>query len=168
MRALLFITLIIKLCFINSYIHNPKNFLICNKLNCPRERGVCTRDNKCVCTGDYVTVSNEAYGEYRCNYLAANQAKVFILEFLVGFGVGHFYLGHFVLAGIKFAFCLGTAIIVAISPCLNTNQMKGKKYSCLMVVLGLIFIMWQAIDGILIALNFYKDRNGVSMHSNML
>ena len=80
----LFIVLI-SLSSIFSYIHNPKNFLICNKLNCPPSRGVCTRDNKCICIGDYSTIRDkEKYGDYHCNYLQANQAKVFLLEFLIG------------------------------------------------------------------------------------
>ena len=162
----LFIVLI-SLSSIFSYIHNPKNFLICNKLNCPPSRGVCTRDNKCICIGDYSTIRDkEKYGDYHCNYLQANQAKVFLLEFLIGFGAGHFYLGNITLAAIKFSFSLVTAIIVAISPCLSTNQMLSKKFNYVMIVLGFIWVIWQSVDGILIGLNYYKDSNGIEMKSS--
>ena len=150
-----------------SYIHNPKNFLICNRLNCPHSRGVCTRDNKCVCIGDYTTVNNkELYGDYQCNYLQANQAKAFVLEFLLGFGAGHFYLGNVLLASIKFTFCLFSAILVAVSPCLSANDMKGKCYTYLMGIAGLVWIVWQSIDGVLMGISYYKDKNGIPMSSH--
>ena len=30
-------------------------FPVCNKYNCPRSRGICTRDNKCICLKNYIT-----------------------------------------------------------------------------------------------------------------
>lgn len=149
----------------NFRYHNPTNFLICNKINCPQDRGVCTRDNKCVCIGDYITSINlkEKYGNYQCNYPQANQSKVFILEFLLSFGAGHFYLGNFPIAIIKFIFCLCTAILLSISPCLAYNQIKHKTYDNILMGMGFIWIIWQIIDGTLIAMNYYVDRNGVPM-----
>ena len=151
----------------SSFIHNPKNFLICNRLNCPKSRGVCTRDNKCICIGDYMThPDREKYGDYQCNYQQANQSKVFLLEFLIGFGVGHFYLGNTILAIIKCTFSLTTAIVVSIYPCLSANQNTGKKCNYLIMFLGLIYVTWQAVDGILIAMNYYTDSNGIEMNSS--
>ena len=33
-------------------------FPVCNKYNCPRSRGICTRDNKCICLKNYITHTN--------------------------------------------------------------------------------------------------------------
>ena len=148
-----------------SRIHNPKNFLICNKINCPKSRGICTRDNKCVCLGDYTTIK-EMEGNYQCNYQQTNQSKVFILEFLFGLGAGHFYLGNYTLGFFKFTFAFITFILTAISPCLQYNQIKNKNFLYFINFMGLIYVLWQAIDGILIAINFYKDSNGIPMKNS--
>ena len=148
-----------------SRIHNPKNFLICNKINCPKSRGICTRDNKCVCLGDYTTIK-EMEGNYQCNYQQTNQSKVFILEFLLGLGAGHFYLGNYTLGFFKFTFAFITFILTGISPCLQYNQIKNKNFLYFINFMGLIYVLWQAIDGILIAINFYKDSNGIPMKNS--
>ena len=150
---------------IKSRIHNPKNFLICNKANCPKSRGICTRDNKCVCLGDYTTIK-EMEGNYQCNYQQTNQSKVFILEFLLGLGAGHFYLGNYTLGFFKFTFAFITFILTGISPCLQYNQIKNKNFLYFINFMGLIYVLWQAIDGILIAINFYKDSNGIPMKNS--
>ena len=74
---------------INSFLKKENDFRykfpVCNKLNCPRSRGICTRDNKCICLKNYITHTNfTEYGEFQCNYLQSNQANIFILEFLFG------------------------------------------------------------------------------------
>lgn len=148
-----------------SFIHNPKNYLICNKVNCPKPRGVCTRDNKCFCVDNYTTVANKEYGEYQCNYFQANHSLVFGLEFLIGFGIGHFYLGNIVLGSIKFSFVFITAVIVAIHPCFSENNKAARPLFFLKIVLGLIYVFWQIVDGILISTKFYTDSNGISMSS---
>lgn len=148
-----------------SFIHNPKNYLICNRVNCPKTRGVCTRDNKCICVDNYTTINNKEYGEYQCNYFQANQSLVFGLEFLIGFGIGHFYLGNIVLGSIKLSFVLITAVLVAIHPCFDENSKASRPLFYIKIVLGLTFIFWQIADGILIATKFYTDSNGVPMSS---
>ena len=146
-------------------IHNPKNYLICNKANCPKSRGICTRDNKCVCLGDYTTIK-EMEGNYQCNYQQTNQSKVFILEFLLGLGAGHFYLGNYTLAICKFLFAFITVILTAINPCLQYNQMKNKSFLYLVNIMGLVYVFWQILDGILILFNFYTDSNGIPMKNS--
>ena len=164
-QKIFIIILLSNIQIIKNRIHNPKNYLICNKANCPKSRGICTRDNKCVCLGDYTTIK-EMEGNYQCNYQQTNQSKVFILEFLLGLGAGHFYLGNYTLGFFKFTFAFITFILTAISPCLQYNQIKNKNFLYFINFMGLIYVLWQAIDGILIAINFYKDSNGIPMKNS--
>lgn len=165
MKKILIILLLINFEITKSRIHNPKNYIICTKINCPKTRGRCTRDNKCVCYGDYTTII-EMEGNYQCNYQQTNQSKVFILEFLLGLGAGHFYLGNYTLGLLKFSYAFITFILTGISPCLKYNQIKNKNILYFINIMGLIYILWQIIDGILIAMNFYKDSNGIPMKNS--
>ena len=146
--------------------HKNKRFPICNKTNCPKSRGICTRDNVCVCLKDFTTHENfDKFGNHQCNYFLSNQAHVFILEFLFGFGAGHYYLGNYLWGTIKLIFSVTTAIAVAILPCLHENKLENKKIDMTVSVMGLIYVLWQALDGILIGANIYKDKYGMPMNS---
>lgn len=169
MRKILFLFILIT--YLNMYIltdntQKNKNFLICNKSNCPRGQGVCAIDNKCLCVGDYMTHTDfEKFGNTQCNYLKRNQAKVFIMEFIFGFGAGHFYLGNYILALIKFCYTFCTVVIVSIYPCLQTNKKVVGVYKYVMGFFAIGYIIWQCIDGYLIAKSIYKDSNGIEMNS---
>ena len=139
----------------------------CNKSNCPRNRGICTRDNKCICLKNYMTHENfTEYGEYQCNYLQSNQANIFILEFLFGFGTGHFFLGNYIIGLIKLVFTLITAFLVAVSPCLEENKMLSPNLTKTKNIMIVIYVIWQLFDGAMILLIKYKDSNGVPMSSS--
>ena len=142
-------------------------FPVCNKLNCPRSRGICTRDNKCICLKNYITHENfNEYGEYQCNYLQSNQANIFILEFLFGFGTGHFFLGNYILGFLKLTFTLITAFLVAVTPCLEENKMLSPKLTKTKNIMIIGYIIWQLFDGAMILFDIYKDSNGVPMNSS--
>ena len=160
--------------FISSF-HNIKSikqndfrfkFPRCNKSNCPRNRGICTRDNKCICLKNYMTHENfTEYGEFQCNYLQSNQANIFILEFLFGFGTGHFFLGNYIIGLIKLVFTLTTAFLVAVSPCLEENKMLSPRLTKTKNYMIVGYVIWQLFDGAMILMNKYKDSNGVPMSS---
>ena len=44
-------------------------FPVCNKYNCPRSRGICTRDNKCICLKNYITHTHFFLGNYILGFL---------------------------------------------------------------------------------------------------
>ena len=138
----------------------------CNKSNCPRNRGICTRDNKCICLKNYMTHENfTEYGEFQCNYLQSNQANIFILEFLFGFGTGHFCLGNDIIGLFKLVFTLTTAFLVAVSPCLEENKMLSPRLTKTKNYMIVGYVIWQLFDGAMILMNKYKDSNGVPMSS---
>ena len=165
-----FILIIILISKINSIRKKSDfrfKFPVCNKLNCPRSRGICTRDNKCICLKNYITHENfTEYGEYQCNYLQSNQANIFILEFLFGFGTGHFFLGNYILGFLKLIFTLTTAFLVAVSPCLEENKMLSPNLTKTKNIMIIGYVIWQLFDGAMILFDIYKDSNGVPMNSS--
>ena len=43
----------------------PRNYKLCNKQNCPVNRGTCSSENICVCFGGYLTTFEQAvYCDY--------------------------------------------------------------------------------------------------------
>ena len=168
-NILFFILFISSLSQIKSRDKNDFRFKFprCNKSNCPRSRGICTRDNKCICLNNYTTHENfTEYGEYQCNYLQSNQANIFILEFLFGFGTGHFFLGNYIIGLFKLIFTLITAFLVAVSPCLEENKMLSPNLTKIKNIMIVGYVIWQLFDGGMILLNKYKDSNGVPMNSS--
>ena len=44
--------------------------------------------------------------------------------------------------------------------------MKNKNFLYLVNIMGLIYVFWQILDGILILFNFYTDSNGIPMKNS--
>jgi TM2 domain-containing membrane protein YozV len=159
-------TLLSLLQIIESKKYYQGNFLICSKVNCPTAQGICTNDNKCACYEGFTTIYDDEFGMYQCNYPQKSQMKAFLLEFVLGFGVGHFYLGNYILAIIKLTFSFISAVIICFLPyfilSIRSKTLKNI-FPYLQTVFGLIYTGWQVTDGILIALLYYKDGNDMDM-----
>ena len=157
---------ILKIFHLEGRTHDPKSFLICTQQNCPKLHATCQPDNTCKCDPDYVTVNDPYYGEFQCNYFKKSQTIAFIMEFMIGFGVGHFYMGNLIIAILKLFFCFATIFIICFSPYLS-GILKNRKIKnalpYLNMLFGLIFCGWQIFDGVMIGLNIYTDRYGMTM-----
>ena len=75
-------------------------------------------------------------------------------------------LSDLTLAICKFLFAFITVILTAINPCLQYNQMKNKSFLYLVNIMGLVYVFWQILDGVLIIFNFYTDSNGIPMKNS--
>ena len=75
---------------------------VCNALNCPPLRGLCSNDI-CVCEEGFTTVNNKYIKNNGifCNYILKSRYIAFLLEFFFPFGAGHFYTGKTILSTIK-------------------------------------------------------------------
>jgi hypothetical protein len=154
-------------CYTSSKKHNPFNFLVCNKMNCPVTQGICTKDNKCSCYDGYKTVNDIKYGLYQCNYQKKSQALAFILEFLIGFGVGHMYLGNIKIGTIKLTFCFLCAFFICFYPYFTIRTRSKTLRNTVpyfQSIFGIIYVFWQAMDGVLIGLSYYTDGNGIELN----
>ena len=74
---------------------SKKPLVICNKYTCPKSRGVCNEENECVCVKGYDTIDDLSRGDFYCNYKKRSKLITFLLEFVLGFGSGHFYERQF-------------------------------------------------------------------------
>ena len=101
MKSGLYLYLIISVLLSLFVFINPnddetkKPLVICNKYTCPKSRGICNEDNECVCVKGYDTIDDLSRGDFYCNYRKKSKLIAFLLEFVLGFGSGHFYMGYF-------------------------------------------------------------------------
>jgi hypothetical protein len=175
LRAVL---LILHLFYITSHRHHntnggknititPKN-RTCNYENCPEGRGICSIDNICYCLPGFITVPDSKYGDYECNYLQKSQMIAFLLEFVLSFGTGHFYIKNYAMAIPKCIFCIAFLVVTCLLPFIASRN-KQKQLTgfvpyiqCMSMVL---FCCWQIFDSILFGLNKYRDGNGITLEA---
>ena len=145
------------------FAYSKSHLFICNQYTCPAISGKCGRDNECICAFGYTTIESEKFGDFKCNYKMKSQIKMFLLEFLVGFGVGHFYIGNIKIALAKLLYSSLTCYIVCQLPSLEKLQSCRHCAYYLQLVFGIGWILWQILDSILIGFGFYKDNYGVEL-----
>lgn len=137
----------------------------CSELPCPSDKGICSLQNRCYCFEDYATHINFGkYGNHQCNYERKSQMATFFLEFILSFGLGHFYLGNFSLGFIKFLFCAFNVSIFFLLPFLSlrfNTKLWLRITPYILLSLTLIFCVWQVIDSILLGMNLLSDWNGI-------
>ena len=137
-----------------------KDLVICNKYTCPKSSGYCNENNECVCTKGYDTVDDLSRGDFYCNYKKKSKVTAFLLEFILGFGSGLFYIERTTLATIKMIYTTITCLMF----CQYHSIRKITELKRFAIPLERILLVgwavWQIIDGILIAFGFYKDGYG--------
>lgn len=133
----------------------------CNQYNCPNTRGKCMPDNSCACVKGFITESDEI--EVKCNYKQKTKAKAFLLEFIIGFGLGHIYMGNLKIALIKLCFSFVSCYFICFLPSCQKADCCIKFSKVLHIILGISWAIWQIIDGAMILLGKYKDNNGISL-----
>ena len=140
-----------------------KPLVVCNKYTCPKSRGVCNEENECICLNGYDTIDDLSKGDFYCNYKRKSKLFAFLLEFVLGFGSGHFYIGNINLATAKLAFTTLTCLLF----CQYNSIKKITEIRRVAVPLERLFVIgwviWQLIDGILIFFGIYKDGNGFEL-----
>ena len=149
--------------FIESNDDDTKPLVVCNKYTCPKSRGVCNEDNECICIKGYDTIDDLSRGDFYCNYKKKSKLMAFLLEFVLGFGSGLFYMGHTTLGTIKMIYTSLTCLMF----CQYHSIRKITELKSFAVPLERILLVgwaaWQIIDGLLIAFGFYKDGNGYKL-----
>ena len=174
------------------YISNSNNFSnaqsipptclpssVCNNTILCSEHGHCYYDlmkynstnsnenlEKCICDTGYATGINDSIS---CCYAQKSQIMAFMMEFIVGFGLGHFYLGRLTYFFIKFScYCLFCCSFysIAVCFCYNNDELNQKTatptqkfFNIVLITSCCLYILWQWLDAILIGINFYLDGN---------
>jgi hypothetical protein len=136
----------------------------CNESNCFYPYGRCVDNNTCQCTKEYASFKQEGeFEDHYCDYERKKQLVSFLLEFFFPFGVGHFYSGRILMGVLKIVVCFSQCIFAGLGFCFA--QDAGMVLVILLLIFGCAYISWELVDIILIAMNVYKDGNGVPLAS---
>ena len=136
---------------------------ICNMdhIKCDNE----TSHENCVCKeGYYSNFDNGLKGVKYCELEQKNQLTAFLLELFVGFGAGHFYRHHYLMASLKLvAFFIGIYLIClfpltakCVTDCCDSD--------CVVIVISIFFYLyalglafWYIWDLVYFGKNKYPD-----------
>ena len=129
------------------------NYDLCNEDNCPINRGTCSGENFCFCFDGFIsTFQTSSF----CDYEQKDRVLYFILEFVLSFGMGHFYAGNYIYGMIKFiSYILIFGVYFG-----KFNKKKGIDAARIRLFLWLIFTLWQMIDSLCIGRGIYTDGKG--------
>ena len=122
----------------------------------------------CNCEPGYTTIANTTFT--LCNYKQKKQLNAFLLELLLCFGAGHFYLERYTFAGLKLAAFVYGVLMVCLIP-LTTNLVSDKcnsdsvviAFTCFYYICALGLSFWFVWDIVNFGLNNYKDGNEMSL-----
>jgi hypothetical protein len=111
--------------------------------------------------------------EVKCCYPQKLQTFVFLMECTLGFGTGHFYMGKYTIAIIKFCISFILTCFICVFGFLHcyregeygievsSHSRKTNRFSFYIFLVSLCFyIIGHVTDLVLIGLNFYLDGNG--------
>lgn len=156
------------------------NVIICDSSYCSITGGDCiklsynTSDEKeeeCICKQGFKTIEDDYF--YKCSYRQKSYRMAFFLEFVVGFGAGHFYIGNKTIGYTKLIIYL-VLFISLISLTLYKSKISAIERensfcfrfikSLCFLSFGLIYFTWQLIDAVLFCLGEYKDNNEIELY----
>ena len=143
---------------------------------CAVNTGTCTYFNstysECKCDDGYTTPDED--GNYMCCYEQYNSMTAFLLEIFISFGVGHMYIGDYLLGVLKMIIYLvlfSSTIFICFYRCKHNDKYEIEtsfiyrlmRMICFLLC-GCVYVAWQMIDSILFSLGGYVDKNGVALY----
>jgi hypothetical protein len=142
----------------------------------------------CICDDGWTNLTPES--RVKCCYQKKSQYTAFALEIVIGFGLGHFYIGKTAMGFLKlissFILCCGGCTIVCcmcykkennsldevktvydrgdeIRIRVRSHPLKYKILNCVVIFSALVYIIWQITDAFLFGLNLLTDGNGIEL-----
>ena len=166
MKYLIFFFLLLKFILSDQSYDNKTN-IVCTIDNCKRPYGTCSEDKTtCLCTMLYASYQEEN-GPY-CQYERKKQKTYMLLEGMLGFGVGHFVNGHFIIGAIKMALplmAIGFGYLFC-APCTAKYQNNGH-VQYFILILSLVpfvaYVLFYFVDIFMILFSGYADGKGVPL-----
>ena len=150
---------------------SPNNIKLCDDGETQCDHGECiTYDDEpskyfCKCYPGYDTYPYE--NSVKCNYKKKSQLKAFLLELLLCYGAGHFYIHNYKRAIPKlivfvFFYCLFIALRV-ITKAKEENKKANLIISISAGVSLLGMVIWQIIDLVGFGKNQFDDGNNIGL-----
>ena len=130
--------------------------------NCTLANMNCTEDKtNCTCKDGYVTTEKSKYCELAQK---KKQLTAFLLELFVGFGAGHFYRHHYLMASLKLVAFVFGIYVICLFPLTAKCVTDCCDSDCLVVLVSIIFYLyalglafWYIWDLVYFGKNKYKD-----------
>ena len=153
-----------------SLLQGECTLIPCGDLFCSINGGRC-EDGICKCNNGFITPEEDDF--YNCCYQQKSALLAFILEALLIFGIGHFYVGNNKLGIIKaivYTILFISSLIICLKRIYNKKRFifnsnivsKIFKTLCILVC-GCTFIIWQITDSVLFCLGIYTDNKGIKL-----
>jgi hypothetical protein len=128
------------------------------------------KKTRCICDIGWISIDDH---DVKCCYQKKHQAIAFLLEFVVGFGVGHWYIGKKWISLLKMISISILCVIIWVTsffnlykkgvyePSTQEKRIKKKNMSVwIMIISMVLFFVWQFVDAILFGINYYVDGKG--------
>lgn len=154
--------------FVIDYDDGKCRIMRCKDTSLCSSHSKCGDDGQCICDKGYTT--KEEDGIIYCCYAQKGKYKAFVYEFFLGFGIGHKYIGNESLFYAKFITYI-ILFITAICFLIQSFFFKSDEISFKMkfirtvfaLLCGCTFVCWQIVDGVMMMMNGYRDKNGVEL-----
>ena len=132
------------------------------KKNCATENMKCNSDfTNCTCKDGYITIKDSKYCEL---HQKKKQLTAFLLELFVGFGAGHFYRHHYLMASLKLVAFVFGIYVICLFPLTAKCVTDCCDSDCLVVLVSILFYLyalglavWYIWDLVYFGKNKYKD-----------
>ena len=135
----------------------------CTKDTCEFDNMNCTEDNAeyCKCKDEYASIKSESK---KCTIKRKKQLTAFLLELFVGFGAGHFYRHHYLMASLKLVAFIFGIYVICLFPLTAKCVTDCCDSDCLVVMVSILFYLyaaglatWYILDLVYFGKNKWKD-----------
>ena len=146
-----------------------ENIKLCGEIECDHGDCINLDDDPsnfyCECSPGYDTYPDDS--SIKCNYKKKSQIKAFLLELLLCYGAGHFYIHNYKRAIPKlivfaFFYCLFIALRI-ITKAKEENKKENLIISISAGVSLVGMITWQIIDLVGFGKNQFDDENSIGL-----
>ena len=124
----------------------------------------------CVCDRGFV--DDPDIPNIRCCYEQKSQFAAFLLESIIGFGAGHFFIGNYFVGIIKASLCcliccvcLYIGFINYYKHLLDEEVAKPRQIflNVGFIICICLYMTWQFVDILLFGMNIYKDKKNIAL-----
>jgi len=140
-----------------------ETYINCTQETCDLDHMNCKENNLeyCICKEDYASIKSEPK---KCSIQRKKQLTAFLLELFVGFGAGHFYRHHYLMASLKLVAFVFGIYVICLFPLTAKCVTDCCDSDCLVVLVSIIFYLyaaglatWYIFDLVYFGKNKWKD-----------
>jgi uncharacterized membrane protein (Fun14 family) len=140
-----------------------ETYINCTQETCELDHMNCKENNPeyCICKEEYASIKSNPL---KCSIQRKKQLTAFLLELFVGFGAGHFYRHHYLMASLKLVAFVFGIYVICLFPLTAKCVTDCCDSDCLVVMVSIIFYLyaaglatWYIFDLVYFGKNKWKD-----------